>query len=73
MLLDEKRIIPCSVLLEGEYGLSDVCVGVPVKLGAGGVEEVVELELTDEEQAALGRSAEEVGKGITSVRDAGTL
>jgi len=73
ILLDEKRLIPCSVLLEGEYGLSDVCVGVPVKLGAGGVEEVVELELADEERSALARSADAVRKGITALRDAGVL
>lgn len=73
ILKDEKRLIPCSVLLEGEYGLEDVCVGVPVKLGAGGVEEVVELALSEEERAALGRSAEEVRKGIAALADAGLI
>ena len=57
---DEKRILPASVLLQGEYGLTDVFVGVPVKLGAGGVQEIIELDLTDEELAALHTSAEHV-------------
>jgi len=73
ILGDQKRIIPSSVLLKGEYGLSDVCVGVPVKLGAGGVEEVVELELTEQELTALHRSAEEVRRGIAALDDAGLL
>lgn len=73
ILRDEKRLIPCSVLLKGEYGLEEVCVGVPVKLGAGGVEEVVELALSEEEQAALGRSAEEVRKGIAALDHSGIL
>jgi malate dehydrogenase len=57
---DEKRILPCSVCLDGEYGLSDVCLGVPVKLGAGGVEQVLTLKLGDAERAALATSAEQV-------------
>jgi len=60
ILLDQKRILPCTALLKGEYGLNDVFVGVPVKLGAGGVEEIVRLPLTQDEQAALQRSAEAV-------------
>ena len=67
ILGDQKRIIPSSVLLAGEYGLSDVCVGVPVRLGAGGVEEVVELELTDDERAALHQSADGVRTGIAAL------
>jgi len=54
---DQKRVLPCAVLCEGEYGLQDVVVGVPVKLGRGGGEQVVEYELTVEEQAALATSA----------------
>ena len=73
ILLDEKRVLPCSVLLEGEYGLSDVCVGVPVKLGAGGVEEVIQLKLTNQEQAALVHSADDVRQGITALRETGVL
>ena len=54
---DQKRVLPCAVLCEGEYGLKDVVVGVPVKLGRGGAEQVVEYELTTEERAALVTSA----------------
>ncbi len=57
ILLDQKRLLPACVYLQGEYGISGVCVGVPVVLGAGGVEKVVELKLTEEELAALHRSA----------------
>jgi malate dehydrogenase len=54
---DKKRLLPVAAYLEGEYGIHDVYVGVPVILGAGGVENVIEVELTPEEQAALKRSA----------------
>ena len=57
ILLDRGRILPCAALLEGEYGVDGVYVGVPVKLGANGIEEVVQIELTAEEQAALNKSA----------------
>ena len=57
IMKDQKRVLPCAVLCEGEYGLQDVVVGVPVKLGRGGAEQVVEYELTTEERAALGTSA----------------
>ena len=57
ILKDKKLILPCSVYLEGEYGLCDIFFGVPVKLGAGGAEEIIEIELTGEERAALERSA----------------
>jgi malate dehydrogenase len=57
ILKDQKRIMPCSVFLQGEYGLNDLFVGVPVKLGARGVEQIIELELTAEEKAALHKSA----------------
>jgi malate dehydrogenase len=57
ILKDQKRIMPCSVFLQGEYGISDLFVGVPVKLGAGGVEEIIEVPLTAEEKAALHKSA----------------
>lgn len=57
ILKDQKRIMPCSVFLQGEYGISDLFVGVPVKLGAAGVEEIIEVPLTDEEKAALHKSA----------------
>jgi malate dehydrogenase len=57
ILKDQKRIMPCSVYLQGEYGISDLFVGVPVKLGAKGVEQIVEVPLTAEEKAALHKSA----------------
>ncbi len=60
ILLDQKRILPCATYLQGEYGIDDLFVGVPVKLGAGGVEEVIELDLTDEERADLENSANDV-------------
>src|SRR5438477_2441570 len=50
ILLDQKRVVPCTALLEGEYGIDGLYIGVPVKLGAGGIEEVVELDLSDDER-----------------------
>jgi malate dehydrogenase len=67
VLHDKKKILPCAVLLQGEYGLSDLFVGVPVRLGRGGVEKVIELELTDDERAALDRSAEAVRELMDSL------
>ena len=60
ILLDQKRLLPCAALLEGEYGIDGVYMGVPVILGAGGVERVVELDLTANEKAALDKSADAV-------------
>jgi len=60
IVLDQKRILPCSVLLEGEYGIRGLFIGVPVKLGASGVEEIIEIDLESEERAALERSAQAV-------------
>ena len=60
VLLDRKRILPCAVYLEGEYGVSDIFMGVPVKLGTGGVEQIIEIKLTDEEQAMFEKSAKSV-------------
>jgi malate dehydrogenase len=60
IMLDEKRILPCTTYLEGEYGIEDLYMGAPVKLGAGGVEEVVELDLSEEEQRLLHESADAV-------------
>jgi malate dehydrogenase len=60
ILLDKKRILPCAVSLEGEYGIKDVVVGVPAKLGKNGIEQIIELKLTAEEGAALKKSAEAV-------------
>jgi malate dehydrogenase len=60
IVLDQKRVLPCAAYLEGEYGISGLYVGVPVRLGAGGVEAIVELELDEGETAALHSSAEAV-------------
>jgi malate dehydrogenase len=57
LILDKKRVVPCSVLLQGEYGINDLFVGVPVKLGAAGVEKIYELTLTDAEAADLEKSS----------------
>ena len=60
IVLDKKQILPCAVYLEGEYGINGVFVGAPVKLGENGVEEIIEIKLTPEEQAALEKSADAV-------------
>jgi malate dehydrogenase len=60
IMLDEHRVLPCTVYLEGEYGIDGLYMGVPVKLGRGGIEEIVELELSDDEQTMLNESADAV-------------
>ncbi len=60
ILKDKKKILPCAAYLEGEYGINDLFVGVPVKLGANGIEEIIEITLTKEENAALEKSADAV-------------
>lgn len=60
IILDKKEILPCAAYLEGEYGINGVVVGVPVKLGKNGIEQIIELELTPEEDAALKKSANAV-------------
>lgn len=67
ILRDRKRILPCAAWLQGEYGLSDVYVGVPVKLGAGGIREIVEIELTGEERKALHASAAHVKETMSKL------
>jgi len=62
ILKDKKKILPCAAYLEGEYGFNDLFIGVPVKLGAGGVEEIIEITLTDDEKQALGKSAAAVAE-----------
>jgi malate dehydrogenase len=57
ILKDKKKVLPCSALLEGEYGIHGVFVGVPVKLGAGGIEKIYEIQLTEAEKALLAKSA----------------
>lgn len=62
IVCDQKKIFPCSTLLEGEYELNDICIGVPVVLGRNGIEEIVQLDLTDAENEHMNRSAEGVRK-----------
>ena len=71
VLLDKKRILPCCVYLEGEYGINGLCVGVPVKLGANGVEDIIEIKLTEEERASLGKSAAAVQELMDVMRGSG--
>ncbi|MGA1225706.1 MAG: malate dehydrogenase [Tamlana sp.] len=59
---DQKKLFPCSTLLEGEYGLNDICIGVPVILGRNGIEKIVDIELSDAEKAHMQASAEGVRK-----------
>jgi malate dehydrogenase len=56
----KNRILPCAAYLQGEYGFNDIYLGVPCKLGEGGLKEVIEVELTDDERAALTTSADHV-------------
>ncbi len=70
VLLDQKRLLPCAALLEGEYGINGVYMGVPVILGAGGVEKVVELELTSDEKALLDNSADAVRELVNAMANA---
>ena len=67
ILKDKKRVLPASVFLQGEYGLSDIFFGVPVKLGAGGVEQVIELPLSDEERALVEQSSAVVRDSIAAL------
>ena len=60
ILLDKKMIMPCAVYLQGEYGINGLFVGVPAKLGANGVEQIVEIELSENERAMLQKSADAV-------------
>jgi len=57
---DQKKLFPCCVLLEGEYGQKDICLGVPVVIGENGWEKIVDFNLNDEEKAAFAKSAEAV-------------
>jgi malate dehydrogenase len=57
ILKDKKKILPCAAYLEGEYGVNGLFVGVPVKLGANGIEEIIRINLTTDERAALHKSA----------------
>jgi len=67
VLLDNKRILPCTAYLDGEYGWKDIFLGVPVKLGSHGIEQVIELVLNPDEKAALDKSAQDVKEMIDEV------
>jgi malate dehydrogenase len=68
VLLDQHRVLPCAVYLQGEYGYRDLFVGVPARLGAGGLEKVLEIRLTPEEKTALDRSAEAVRELVSKLK-----
>lgn len=68
ILKDKKKILPCAVFLQGEYGIKDLFVGVPAKLGARGVEQVIQITLTPEEQAALDKSASAVRELVKIIK-----
>ena len=68
ILKDKKKILPCAVFLQGEYGIKDLFVGVPAKLGARGLEQVIQLTLTSEEQAALDKSASAVKELVDIIK-----
>ena len=68
ILKDKKKILPCSVYLQGEYGIRDLFVGVPVKLGKRGVEQIVQVKLTPDEDAALRRSAAAVKELVDVIK-----
>lgn len=69
VVMDKRKILPCAAYLTGEYGIDGAFVGAPVKLGANGIEEIIEMRLTDEERAALQRSADKI-KALTATIDA---
>jgi malate dehydrogenase len=60
IMLDEKRVLPCTAYLEGEYGIEGLYMGVPCKLGPTGIEQIIELDLSDDERAALQASSDAV-------------
>lgn len=68
ILEDKKKILPCAAYLQGEYGIHDLFVGVPVKLGSGGVEEIIEVSLTDAEMSALRKSAGAVRELVEAMK-----
>jgi malate dehydrogenase len=68
IIKDKKRILPCAAWLQGEYGLRDTYVGVPVKLGKKGIEEIIQIKLTPEEQTALNKSADDVKASIAKLK-----
>jgi len=68
ILKDQKRILPCAAYCEKEYGVGGYFVGVPVMLGAGGVEKVIEIQMTPEEKARFDKSVEAVKRLVTDIK-----
>ncbi|MDL1967834.1 MAG: malate dehydrogenase [Deltaproteobacteria bacterium] len=68
VLKDKKKILPCAAYLEGEYGINDLFIGVPVKLGSSGIEKIIQITLTDDESAALQKSADAVKELVGLLR-----
>jgi malate dehydrogenase len=68
ILMDKKKILPCAAYLEGEYGIHNLFIGVPVKLGSRGIEEIIQVKLTEKERAALHKSAEAVRELVNSLQ-----
>jgi malate dehydrogenase len=69
ILNDQKRIIPCSVLLEGEYGLEDICIGVPCIIGSNGIESIIDVKLDEKENQQMIESAKKVRTMNTALKD----
>jgi len=69
ILLDRKRLLPCTALCQGEYDIHNLFIGVPVKLGRDGVEAIVEIELDEEEREQLRRSADSVRETVEALAD----
>jgi malate dehydrogenase len=67
ILLDEKRMLPCTAFLNGEYGIKDIYIGVPVILGKEGVEKIVDIKLTEEEKVHFKKSCESIRKLIKNL------
>ena len=72
ILKDKKKILPCAAMLSGEYGINDLYIGVPVKLGKDGIEDIIEIKLTDEESKALNKSADAVRALVEDMKRLGT-
>ena len=68
ILKNTKKILPCAALLKGEYGINDLFIGVPVKLGANGIEDIIQIKLTDKEQQALNKSADAVQELVDTLK-----
>jgi malate dehydrogenase len=64
---DEQKVLPCCAMIDGLYGLSDVCLGVPVQLGGQGVEEIIELDLTADERKKMQEAAREITSAVSMI------